>query len=320
FDELFANGTTTGCVYSSSHMEATDAFFAESERRGARMAAGKTMMDRNAPAGVLDTAKRGYDESRALIERWHGRGRQIYAVTPRFAITSSPEQLEAAGALARENPTCLVQTHLSENHAEIAAVEGLFPHALDYTDVYEGFGLVGPRTLLGHCIHLDVREWRALSERGAVAVHCPTSNLFLGSGLFDLAAAREAARPVRVAVATDVGGGTSYSMLRTMAEAYKVQQLRGLSVAPRDAFHMATRGNALAMGLGGTVGGLDAGHEADFVVLDSRATPAMAQRMATARTLDEELFVLMTLGDDRAVAETYVAGRPSKPRGDRAIE
>lgn len=319
-DELLRNGTTTAAVYCTVHPASVEAFFAESERRGTRMIAGKVMMDRNAPPGLLDTAERGYRESEALLRRWHGRGRQLYAITPRFALTSTDAQLEAAGALARAHPTAHVQTHLSENHAEIAATKALFPWARSYAGVYARYGLLGPRSLFGHCIHLEDEEVELLAETGSVAVFCPTSNLFLGSGLFDLARLRRRPVPVRVAVATDVGGGTSYSMLRTAAEAYKVLQLRGQSWPALDAFRMITRGNAEALGLGDRVGALEPGYEADLVVLDARATPAMAHRMAgTGDDLSEELFALLTLGDDRAVAATYVAGRRVVPVGARQV-
>jgi guanine deaminase len=312
-DELLRNGTTTAVVYATVHPGSVEAFFAESERRGTGMIAGKVMMDRNAPPGLRDTARTGYDESRALIERWHGKGRQRYAVTPRFAITSTEEQLEAAGALNRENPGVYMQTHLSENLREIETVRQLFPDARHYTDVYDRYGLLGERSLFGHCIHLDDDEVRRLSESGSVAVFCPTSNLFIGSGLFDLNRLSDGADPVRVSLATDVGGGTSYSMLRTAAEGYKVLQLGGQNLPALSAFHMMTRGNALALGMGGSIGTIEPGCFADLVVLDAKATPAMAHRMETIEgDLDEELFVLMTLGDDRAVRETYVQGRASK--------
>ena len=305
-DELLRNGTTTAAVYCSVHPESVDAFFAEAQRRRMRMAAGKVMMDRGAPPGLLDTPERGYAESRALLERWHGRDRLLYVVTPRFAITSTDAQLEAAGALAREFPGALVQTHLCENRREIATVKELFPWTRTYTEVYARYGLLTPRSLLGHCIHLEEEEVRLLAESDSVAVFCPTSNLFIGSGLFDRA--RLAAAGVRVALATDVGGGTSYSMLRTAAEAYKVLQLQGQNLPALDAFRMMTRGNAAAMGLGDRIGSLEPGREADMVVLDARATPAMDHRMDTVGELEEELFVLVTLGDDRAVRATYVAG------------
>jgi guanine deaminase len=308
-EELFRNGTTTAVVYCTVRPESAEAFFAESHRRNARMIAGKVMMDRGAPAGLLDTAQRGYDETKALIGDWHGRGRQHYAITPRFALTSTEAQLEAAGALLREHPDCYLQTHLAENHEEIAAARRLYPQATSYTDIYDRCGLLGPRSLFGHCIHLEEAELARLSATGSIAAFCPTSNLFIGSGLFDLAALRHPRRPVRVSLATDVGGGTSYSMLRTAAEAYKVLQLRRQNLPAFDAFYLMTLGNARALSLEDRIGSLEPGRDADLVVLDARATPAMAHRMETVdEDLAEELFVLMTMGDDRSVRATYVAG------------
>lgn len=309
-DELLRNGTTTGCVYSAVYPVSAEAVFAEAAARDMRMIVGKTMMDRNAPEALTDTAQSGYDQSKALIARWHRRGRQLFAVTPRFAITSSEAQLEASGALAREHPDCHVQTHLSENDREIEWVRELFPWSQDYTEVYERYGLLGPRSLMGHCIHLSDLERERLSCAQSVAVFCPTSNLFIGSGLFDLDKARDPRFPLRVALATDIGGGTSYSMLVTMREAYKALMLRGERLPADRAFYLATLGNARALGLEAQIGSLAPGAEADVVVLDSRATPAMAHRAETLRDLDEELFLLMTLGDDRAVAATYVMGEP----------
>ncbi len=305
-DELLANGTTTAAVYCSVHPQSTEAFFTESQRHNTRMIAGKVMMDRNAPEALTDTAESGYRDSKALIARWHGKGRQLYAITPRFAITSTPEQMAAAGKLAAEHPDCHVQTHIDENRAEIAFARELYPDAADYADIYRRYGLLGPKSLMGHCIHMTHNEWQAFAETGAVAVFCPTSNLFLGSGLFDWAYARQ--RGVKVAVATDIGGGTSYSMLRTMAEAYKVLQLQGQSLSAFAALHAITRGNAVALGLDHWIGSFEPGREADVVVLDTGATRAMAHRMETVRDLAEELFVLVTLGDERNVAATYVMG------------
>jgi guanine deaminase len=308
-DELLRNGTTTAAVYCTVHPESVEAFFAESERRNTRMIAGKVMMDRNAPAALTDTAERGYTESKALLQAWHGRGRQLYAISPRFALTSSDAQLETAGALLREHPDAYLQTHLAESHEEIATVRKLFPSAKSYTDVYDRFGLLGPRSIFGHCLHLADEELQRLSDSRSVAAFCPTSNLFIGSGLFDLARLRDPARPVRIGVGTDVGGGTSYSILRTAAEAYKVLQLQGQNLPAPDAFYMMTLGNARALGLETEIGSLRIGSEADVVVLDPCATPAMAHRMATVGDdLEATLFVLMTLGDDRAVRATYVLG------------
>jgi guanine deaminase len=309
-DLLLAHGTTTACAFASVHPQSVDALFGAAEARGMMISAGKVMMDRNAPDYLRDTPQSGYDDSKRLIARWHGRERLRYAITPRFAITSTPGQLEAAGALAREHPELAVQTHLSENDAEIDLTLSLYPEARDYLDVYETYGLVGPKTLLGHCIHLNTREIARMAETGARAVFCPTSNLFLGSGLFDADGLRHAG--VVTAVATDVGGGTSYSQLQTLNEAYKVLQMRGQRLHPYQAFHWITRGNALALGLADRIGSLQVGGDADLVVLDARATPAMALRAERIESLAEELFLLQILGDDRAVAQTYVAGRAMK--------
>lgn len=306
FDELLRNGTTTAVAFCSVHAQSAEAFFAESERRNTLMLAGKVLMDRNAPEALRDTPERGYEETKALINKWHKRGRQRYAIAPRFAVTSTPAQLEAAGALAREHKDCHIETHLSENKAEIALVRELFPWSRDYTDVYAHYGLLGPKTLLGHCIHLSARERAVLSDMRSVAVFCPTSNLFIGSGLFDWRATRDAG--VRIGVATDVGGGTSYSMLRTVAEAYKVLQLQGQNLPASQAFYAITRGNAEALGLEDLIGSFEPGCACDAVVLDGAATPAMRHRMETVRTLDEELFVLMTMGSERNIAATYVMG------------
>lgn len=313
FDELLRHGTTTGSAFCTVHPASVDAFFAEALRRDMRMIGGKVLMDRNAPDGLRDTPQAGYDESKALIAAWHGRGRLGYAISPRFAITSSEAQMEAAGALIAEHPELHVQTHLSENRAECDYALSLFPFAQDYAAIYERYGFLGPRSLFGHCIHLSEREIAAIAEAGSVAVFNPTSNLFLGSGLLDLARLRRLG--ARVAVATDVGAGTSFSMLRTMDEAYKILQLQNQKLAPLMSYYMMTLGNARALGLDHAIGSLRPGAEADLVVLDSRATPAMRLRAETARSLPEELFILQTMGDDRAVAETYVAGRPSRPRG-----
>lgn len=310
FDTLLQHGTTTAAAYCSVHPQSVDAFFSEAEKRDMLMVGGKVMMDRNAPQALLDTPQSGYDETKAGIEKWHGKGRAHYAITPRFAITSSHEQMAMAEALAREFPDLHIQTHVSENLAEIALANELFPNYGDYVGIYEKFHLLGPKTLLGHCIHLSHRETEVIVETRSVAVFCPTSNLFIGSGLFDYE--RQHERGVRIATATDVGGGTSYSMLRTMDEGYKVMQLRGQRLTPFRSFYHLTLGNARAMSLDSRIGTLEAGKEADIVVLNSGATPQMKLRMETADTLEQELFLLQTCGDDRAVVETYVLGKPMK--------
>ena len=311
-DEMVRHGTTTVAAYCSVHRQSADAFFEEALSRDMLVIAGKVMMDRNAPEGLRDTPQSGYDDTKALIRDWHGKGRLHYAITPRFAITSTPEQMEMAGALMREHPDLHMQTHLSENHAEIAFTQELYPWSKDYTDVYGHYGLLGPKALLGHCIHLSAREADALSDSGSVAVFCPTSNLFLGSGLFDWQGYSNRAKPLRIAAASDVGGGTNYSMLRTMDEGYKVIALQGEKINPLASFWQITLGNAKALSVDDRVGTLDIGTDADVVVLDARATPGMALRMETVSTLAEELFLIQTLGDDRAVREVYIAGKASK--------
>ena len=309
---LLAHGTTTAVAFCSVHPQSTDALFSAADRRNMAMIAGKVMMDRNAPEGVLDTPQQGYDDSRALIAKWHGTGRQRYAITPRFAITSTPEQMEMTGQLVREHPDCHIQTHLSENRDEIAFTLSLYPKARDYLDIYETYGLLGDKILLGHSIHLEEREIARMAETGSHPVFCPTSNLFLGSGLFDEGGLR--ARGISSGIATDIGGGTSYSMLQTLNEGYKILQLRGQKLHPFAAYHWATRGNARVLGMEDEIGTLAPGSMADLVVLDSRATPAMALRMERATTLAEELFILQIMGDDRSVAQTYVAGQPMLDR------
>jgi guanine deaminase len=307
--ECLRNGITTAAVYCTVHPQSVDAFFEESSTLGLRMIAGKVLMDRNAPAALSDTAQRGYDESKALIAKWHGRGRSLYAITPRFAPTSTPEQLAAAGALKREHPDCFVQSHVSENKAEVEWAKALFPGRRDYLDVYDHYGLLGRRAVYGHCLHLSERELARMHETGSAVAHCPTSNFFLGSGAFDLGKATRKERPVRVGLATDVGGGTSLSFLQTLNEAYKAAQMNGYSLSAGHAFYLATRGTAHALHLEDTIGSIAPGMEADLVVLDLESTPLIAFRMKHAADLDEALFVQMTLGDDRAVRATYAAGK-----------
>ena len=309
-DELLRHGTTTAVAFCSVHAQSVDAYFSEANRRNLRMIGGKVMMDRNAPENVLDTPQSSYDDSKKLIEKWHGNGKSLYAISPRFAITSSPQQLEMARALVHEYPDCYMQTHLSENLAEIEFTAQLYPDARDYLDVYQSYDLLGPRSLFGHCIHLNDGERAAMAETGSVAVFCPTSNLFLGSGLYDEAALRE--HNITTAIATDVGGGTNYSMLRTLDEGYKILQLQGQRMNPLKSFYWITLGNARALSLADKIGTLEKGSEADIVVLDAGATPAMALRMQTVQSLSEELFLLQTLGDDRSIVETYAGGKPAK--------
>lgn len=311
-DELLRNGTTTALVLGTVHPESVDAFFAAAQARNLRMAAGKVLMDRNCPEFLQDTPESGYAESRALIEKWHGRDRLLYAITPRFAPTSTEAQLERAGDLAAEFPDVFVHTHLAENRNEVAWVRELFPWARSYLDVYARFGLVRPRAVFAHCIHLDDEDLSLLAARGALAAFCPTSNLFLGSGLFDLRRMRQAG--VQVGIATDVGGGTSFSMLRTLAEGYKVAQLADQPLSAFRAFYLATLGGAQGLRLDDRIGNFTPGKEADFVVIDPAATPLAARRHARTGTLEERLFMTLVLGDDRFVAETYVLGKRIHPR------
>ena len=306
-DELARNGTTTAMVFCTVHEQSVSSFFEAAERRGMRMIAGKVLMDRNCPPDLRDTPEEGERASRGLIERWHGRARLHYAITPRFAPTSSDAQLESAGRLAREFPDVFVQSHLAENPAEIEWVRKLFPTARSYLDVYDRAGLVRDRAIYAHCIHLDDPDRTRMAQAHAAASFCPTSNLYLGSGLFDIAATD--ASGMRFALGTDVGGGTSFSMLRTLAEAYKVAQMLGQRLPALRALYLATLGGARALQLQDRIGRFAPGTEADFVVLDLRATALLARRTSLARTLEEKLLVLITLADERAIARTYVMGR-----------
>ena len=307
-DILLAEGTTTVCSYCTIHPASVDAFFDAAESRGMRVLAGKTCMDRNAPEGLRDTAQSAYDDSKALLTRWHGRGRASYVVTPRFSPTSTPAQLSALGALWTEHPDCLMQTHLSEQTDEIAWVKSLYPGARDYLDTYEAHGLLGANGLYGHAIHLEARERDRLRETGAALIHCPTSNTFIGSGLFDMDGLIRDRH--RVGLATDTGGGSSFSMLRSMAAAYEIAQLRGRALHPSELIWLATTGSARALRLDDQIGNLAPGMEADFIALDLASTPAIAQRSARADDIWEALFPTIMMGDNRAVAATYVSGMP----------
>lgn len=305
--ELLRNGTTTALVFGSVHPESVDALFEAAQALDLRLIAGKVMMDRNAPDYLTDTAQSSYAQSKALIERWHGKGRLHYAVTPRFAPTSSEAQLTLAGQLLREYPDVYLQTHLSENLQEIEWVKALFPERSNYLDVYDHYQLLGERSVLAHGVHLCDAECARLAETGSAIAFCPTSNLFLGSGLFNLPQAERF--DVNVGLGTDVGAGTSFSLLHTLNEAYKVMQLQGEKLNPFKSLYLATLGGARALRLEDRVGTLQPGTDADFVVLDYHATPLLSYRIAQAKTFEEVLFVLMTLGDDRAVLQTYAAGR-----------
>lgn len=306
-DLLLAHGTTSGLVFSTSHPVAADALFEAAQTRGMALTSGKVMMDRHAPEALCDTADDSHRDSQQLIDRWHGCDRLRYAVTPRFAATSTPDQLALAGKLLSDNPGVLMQTHWAENQAEIAWTRELFPDRRDYLDVYQHYGLLSDRSVLAHGIHITDDDRQRLADTGTRIAFCPTSNTFLGSGLFDLASAREA--DVMVGLASDVGGGTSLSMLATLAEAYKVCQLRGQTLNPFQALYMATLGNAQVLHQDADTGNFEHGKYADFIVLDPAATPMLKLKREQPASLAETLFNLIILGDDRAVRRTYVAGQ-----------
>ncbi|SFS38736.1 guanine deaminase [Sulfitobacter marinus] len=306
-DLTLAHGTTTVSSYTTIAPHSVDAIFDAAATRGQRIVAGKTCMDRNAPEGLRDTAQSAYDDSKALIDRWHGKGRASYAITPRFTPTSSPEQLAALGTLWSERPDCLMQTHLSEQVDEIAWVRDLAPHARDYLDTYEEHGLLGDRAVFGHAIHLEPREIDQIAGSGASIVHCPTSNTFIGSGLFDMAGL--AARYIPIGLATDTGGGSSFSMLRTMAAAYEIGQLRGTPLHAAQLIWLATAGSARSLHLHDKIGSLAPGFEADITVLDLSSTPAIAQRANNAETIWDQLFATIMMGDDRAIQDVWVGGK-----------
>lgn len=305
-NELLRNGTTTALVFGTVHKQSVDAFFEACEQRNLRMIAGKVMMDRNAPDYVLDTPESSYADSKALIDKWHGRGRLSYAVTPRFAPTSTPQQLLLAGQLLKEHPGVYLHTHMSESADEVVWVEELFPHSDHYLHTYDEAGLLGRRSVFAHCIHLNDEEWRRLAETQSNIAFCPSSNLFLGSGLFNLK--RAVAEDIAVGLGTDVGGGTSFSIIRTMAEAYKVLQLRGEKLTPLKAFYLATLGGARALDLDSLIGNFLPGKEADFIVIDKASTELMQFRLQHCKDLLELLFVIAILGDDRSIKETYSGG------------
>ena len=305
-DELLRNGTTSALVFPTVHAHSVDAVFEAAASRNMRLISGKVLMDSGGPPALRDDAERGYRESRALIERWHGQGRLGYAITPRYALSCSEAQLEATGRLAREYPDTWIHTHIAENVDEVAEVAARYPWAENYLDVYDHYGLVRARSVFAHCIHLEDGETRRMAEAGAAAAHCPTSNLFLGSGLFDLRRLRK--DRVRVGLGTDVGAGISLSLLTTMCEAYKVLHLRDQTLPPTRALYLATLGAAEALYLDDVIGNFEAGKEADFIVLDPTATPLSKQRTRHAGSLDDLLFALIVLGDDRHVAATFVAG------------
>ncbi len=307
-DLNISNGITTACAYCTIHSTSVDAYFEAAQKRGLRMLGGKVMMDRNAPDGLRDTAQSGYDDSKALLQKWHNIDRLSYVISPRFAPTSTETQLESAGALWAEYPDCLMQTHLSEQSEEIAWVRELFPDQQDYLAVYEHFGLTGPGAVLGHSIYLSDREWDALRDNGSSLAHCPTSNTFIGSGLFN--AKRSHDMKIPTGLGTDIGGGSSFSMLRTMAASYEIGQLRGDALHPAQLLWMATQGSADALQVGDKIGNLVAGREADIIVINMASTPVIKQRVARAEDFWQVIFPTIMLGDDRAIEAVYAKGLP----------
>jgi guanine deaminase len=307
-DELKRNGTTSASVFCTSAPESVDAIFQSAQQDNMLLIAGKMMMDSHAPESILDTPQSSYDDSKALIDRWHKKGRAIYTVSPRFALTSSPQQLEMAGALMKEHRDVRLQTHISENVDEIKRAMELYPERKNYTDIYDQYGLLDRRAIYGHAIHMSEGELRRFHETGATISHCPTSNFFIGSGLFNIEMIKQENRPVTVGLGTDVGGGTSFSMLTTMSEAYKMAQMRGISLTAIQGFYLATLGSATALSIDDRVGTFKVGHDADIVILDPRATPLLNLRAGVADNLEELLFVLMICADDRAIEATYIAG------------
>jgi guanine deaminase len=305
---LFSNGTTSVLAFCSVHKQCADSLFAAAEKFNMALVTGKTMMDRNAIPAVQDSPEQGARDSSVLHDKWHGKDRLRYAVSPRFAITSTEAQLAVSGELLKSMPGVLMQTHLSESAAEIALVKHLFPNAKDYTDVYDHYGLLSERSLFAHGIHLSERECARLSESGSAVLHCPTSNAFLGSGIMRMSYMQNSKRPVHLGVATDVGGGTSYSMLTTLAETYKLQMLAGYKPSVHELFRLATIGNAERLKINAETGSLDVGKYADIVILDPCATPVLQSRHELSTSIEDVLFSLMMLGDDRAIKATYVAG------------
>ena len=306
-NELLKNGTTTALVFCTVHPQSVDALFEAAERHQMRLIAGKVMMDRHAPEDLCDTAETAYTESKALIEKWHAKGRNLYAITPRFAPTSTPEQLEKAGQLKAEYPDVYVHTHLSENKNEIAWVKELFPEQKGYLDVYHHYGLTGSQSVFAHCVHLEDAEWDCMHDTDSAIAFCPTSNLFLGSGLFPWKKTWE--KNVKVGLGTDIGAGTSFSQLQTLNEAYKVQQLQGDKLSAFESLYHATLGGAKALNLDDKLGNFNLGKEADFVVLNLNATALQTLRQQRAKNIEDALFALFTMGDDRNVKATYVYGQ-----------
>lgn len=306
-NELLKNGTTTALVFCTVHPESVDALFEAAAQHQMRLIAGKVMMDRHAPEALCDSADSAYVDSKALIQKWHGQGRALYAITPRFAPTSTPEQLKRAGQLKAEFPDVYVHTHLSENKDEIAWVKDLFPAQKGYLDVYHHYGLTGQRSVFAHCVHLEDAEWQCMHETDSAIAFCPTSNLFLGSGLFPLNKTWQ--QQVKVGLGTDVGAGTSFSLLQTVNEAYKVQQLQGDKLSAYESLYHATLGGAKALDLDDKLGNFNVGKEADFVVLNIKPTALQQLRQSRSKSLEDSLFALFTMGDDRNIEATYIYGQ-----------
>ncbi len=304
-NQLLANGTTSALVFSTSHPQSVEAFFTESSRINTRMITGNVLMDQNAPEHLCVPTEQGIRDTQNIIDKWHERGRQHVAITPRFAITSTPKQLQMTGELYRSYDSVYLQTHLAENLDEIAFVRELYPNHKGYLDVYHDMGLLGRRTTLAHGIYLETPEYEVLRDTGTQIAHCPTSNLFLGSGLFDLS---KTLSYTGVSIATDVGAGTSLSMLTTLSEAYKVQQLQNNPLSAHQGLYQITLGNAQSLLLDDKIGNFMPNKEADFVVIDMGGTDLMERRMTQTKSFDEQLFVLMMLGDDRVIEETIIAG------------
>lgn len=318
-NQLIDNGTTTALIFATVSPVSVDALFQSAENKNMRIISGKVLMDRNAPDYLLDTPESAYKDSTYLINKWHNKGRLKYAVTPRFAPTSTDAELKVTGKLIKEHPDVYLQTHLAENKDEVSWVHSLFPNSRSYLDVYDNYDLVGNRSIFAHSIYLDDKDFATLGKKGAAIAFCPTSNLFLGSGLFNLHQAMQ--NNIAVGFGTDVGAGTSFSILQTMNEAYKVIQLRKafsnniskeINLDPLQAFYFATLGGAKVLHLDDVIGSFAKGKEADFIVLNPKATPLMARRMSNSQTLQDKLFVLMTLGDDRAISHTYIMGKMAK--------
>lgn len=309
--ELLKNGTTTCMAYATVHPTSVEALFSVASQYNMCILAGKVLMNRNAPQGLMDTTEQGERDSRTLIEKWHGNGRILYVITPRFAITSTLDQLKSVGRLHLDYPGTYIQTHLSENNDEIKSVLTLYPGYKDYLDVYERTGLLTDYSVFGHCIYLSDKECARIASAHAIIAHCPTSNLFLGSGLFNMQQANEYG--IQVALGTDVGAGTSFSMFRTMGESYKIQQLNGYPISVLETYYKSTLGAAKALHLEDKIGSFRPGNGADFIVVDYASTLLQKERMRYLEsrgqvTIENKLFGLQTLGDDRAVFATYIMG------------